>query len=199
MAEFPYVTNPSRVVEFLSTIQNVGVPQKVTTKYLESVGFKSSNDRRIIPVLNFIEFIDDNGKPSNYWLKYRNKETAKSVLGSAIQKGYSTLFAVYSDANRKDDEALKNFFTSNTTVGEKAVSFMVGTFKALCGAADFESSDQIFTEDIVPPEDDLPRPITLPKGTAPTININLQITLPETQDGSIYEKIFEAMKKHLLD
>ena len=31
-----------------------------------------------------------------------------------------------------------------------------------------------------------------------TVNVNIQLTLPETKDDTIYDKIFVSLKKHLL-
>jgi hypothetical protein len=31
-----------------------------------------------------------------------------------------------------------------------------------------------------------------------TLNVNLQLQLPATSDGEIYEKLFGAMRKHLM-
>jgi hypothetical protein len=36
-------------------------------------------------------------------------------------------------------------------------------------------------------------------GAGLTINVNVQLTLPETTDGSVYEKLFAATREHLLD
>jgi len=109
MAEYPYVQNTGRLKQFFSHIQSSAVPQKVTIKYLESVGFKSKNDRRIIPLLKFLQFIDSSQVPTELWRKYRDTKIAPNVLAQAIKKAYSKLFEIYPNAYRKDDEALRNF------------------------------------------------------------------------------------------
>jgi len=40
---------------------------------------------------------------------------------------------------------------------------------------------------------------TLPNSIVPIVNINIQLQIPETKDASIYENLFKALKKHLLD
>jgi hypothetical protein len=143
--------------------------------------------------------------PTERWQAYRDKKRAPLELAAAIREAYSGLFALYDDAYRKDDEALRNFFTSNTTVGEKAVSYMVRTFKTLCELADFTSTPPPSPEIPSSPEievtTDGSRVKIVDRAIAPqdvTINVNIQLTLPETKDGSIYDKIFESLKKHLL-
>ncbi len=210
MAEFPYTPKPSSLANFLATIQTVGRPEKVTIKYIESLGFTSSNDRYVRGILKSLGFLDSSGVPTERWQIYRNKQRATTELATAIHETYSELFSVYPDAHRKDDEALRNFFTSKTSVGERTVYYMVSTFKTLCELADFspvsQSSPAI--------QQDASLAITahpLPEKTTEaiiaeaavasqgiTVNVNIQLTLPETKDSSIYDKIFESLKKHLL-
>lgn len=206
MAEFLYTPKSSSLVDFLGTIQTVGIPDKVTVAYVKSLGFTSSNDRYIRSILKSLGFLDSSGVPTDRWKIYRDKKKAPAELAIAIQEAYSALYSVYPDAHRKDNEALRNFFTSNTTVGEKAVYYMVNTFKALCELADFALVPQP-SQPIHMAE---PLKITMPPGgeievtetTAPaqgiTVNVNIQLTLPETKDSSIYDSIFESLKKHLL-
>jgi hypothetical protein len=73
------------VREFLQKIQAVGVPSKVTVKYLESIGFKSKNDRYLISILKAIGFVDDSGTPTDFWRAYRNKAEAPAVLAAAVR------------------------------------------------------------------------------------------------------------------
>ena len=197
MAEFPYLPNSATLERFFNTIQSTGRPQKVTYKWLATVGFTSSNDRSIISILKALHFVDDSRVPTDRWMEYRNKEQSKGILASAIKEAYSTLFETYPDAYRKDDEALRNFFSSSTTVGEGTVSFMVRTFKALVLLADFEATSEIqekISKELS--QDKLQIQQLMPNGINLTINVQLQ--LPATDDNTIYEKLFEAMKKYLM-
>jgi len=206
MAEFPYTPKPSSLPVFLDKIQSIGVPDKVTLKYITSIGFKSSNDRYISGILKSLRFTDSSGVPMERWKAYRDKRRGPAELASAIREAYADLFAVYPDAYRKDDEALRNFFTSSTSVGEKAVSLMVSTFKTLCGLADFAETPRPSPVPLVPTTDSqisqagapeqLAKAVGVSQGI--TINVNIQLTLPETKDSSVYDSIFESLKKHLL-
>ena len=40
---------------------------------------------------------------------------------------------------------------------------------------------------------------TVTNSSGMTININIQLQLPESADAEIYSKFFKAMKEHLLD
>jgi hypothetical protein len=206
MAEFPYTPKPSSLPVFLDKIQSIGVPDKVTLKYITSIGFKSKNDRYISGILKRLGFTDSSGVPMERWKAYRDTRRGPAELASAIREAYADLFAVYPDAYRKDDEALGNFFTSSTSVGEKAVSMMVSTFKTLCGLADFTATPRPSPVPPVPTTESqvsqavapaqLGEAVGVSQGI--TINVNIQLTLPETKDSSVYDSIFESLKKHLL-
>jgi len=205
MADFPYVLTAPSLKRFFGHIQSAGVPDNVTLKYLEKVGFKSKNDRYIIGVLKYLHFLDSSGVPTNLWQAYRSKTKAPAVLASSIRNAYTDLFKTFPDAHRKDNEALRNYFSAHTRVAERTLGAIVMTFKALCEFADFEaeaSKAVIATEGggkVVGGVADVSLPrVSRAEPLVPPININIQLQLPATNDGSIYEKLFAALKKHLL-
>lgn len=199
MAEYPYVLVPGKLRKFMNHIQTAGVPSRVTHNYLVSAGLSSTNDRRIIPVLQFIGFLDSSGASTDAYKKYRNKTEAPGVLGNAIREAYAELFKMYPDAYQKDSEALRNFFSSQTTAGERALVAMVSTFQTLCSDASFEVAETIREEPKAVPPPPPPPPTTPPKTLGlQSLTINLQLTLPETTNSTVYEEIFKAMKKYLL-
>src|SRR4051812_15076734 len=98
MADFPYTTTPKSIRPFFNHIQGAGVPTKVTQQYLESTGFKSTNDRKLIGVLKFLGFIDGGGTPTETWKRFRSKASGGAVLASALRSTYKSLFETYPDA-----------------------------------------------------------------------------------------------------
>ena len=199
MAEFAYTPSPASLRRFLAHIQQAGVPPKVTQTYLKTVGFKSSNDRYIIPVLKFIGFLGSNGVPTDAWKQYRNRDAGPAVMAAAIRSAYSGLFGVYPDAYRKDDEALLNYFSGHTTLAKPTLARVVQTFKTLCAHADFEAAGQA---SVAPSEVMVQPPLrsaTAPTAAAvtPSVTITIQLQLPATDDASVYDNLFAAMKRHL--
>jgi hypothetical protein len=173
------------------------------------VGFKSKNDRYILGILKFLDFVDGSGVPTRTWQAYRNKKTAGAVLAAAMRKAYGDLFKTYPDAHRKDSEALRNYFSAHTKVAESTLGLIVNTFKSLAAAADFDdgSAELGGTDEEEPGEASAPAErkarrersgISDHGGGPPAVNINIQLQLPATDDGEIYEKLFSALKKHLL-
>ena len=217
MADYPYVKVQGNLKKVLATIQSTGVPAKFTTKSLEVMGFKSSNDRPIIGVLKFIGFIDDTGTPTELWRRYRNKDIASDVFGQTVKSAYDDLFSLYPDAHLKEFPVLRNYFSVHTSVGEQALTAIVRTFKSLCELSTFEQNDATAAStatgshgtastNSVGEETPTTSPETaittsvktngLDRGLA--VNINIELHLPSTNDGEVYDKLFDALKRHLL-
>src|SRR5438034_9261591 len=142
-AEFVYITNPAKIRPFLEKLAAAGKPEKVNLKTVESLGFKSTNDRALLPILKALALVDGSGVPTPRWSVFRSKP--KTAVAAGIREHYSKLFALYPDAYQKDNEALHSFFSSHTTVSSGTLKFIISTFKTLCSFADF--SDQTATTD----------------------------------------------------
>ena len=198
MAEYPYILNTGSLKSFLESIPKIGIPDKINTNTLPMLGYKSTNDRPIVKILRFVDFIDAKGVPTQNYINFRDTSKAKIVMANAIRKAYSDLFKMYPDAHKKDDETLKNFFRPTTKAGEQVVERMVDTFKALCSFAHFEATAvESKAEEYAKVEKmELKGTQVLPSGI--TLNLNIQLVLPTTDDASVYDKIFKALKEHIL-
>jgi len=155
------------------------------------------NDRPIVGILKFIGFIDENGVPKEKYVNFRDSTKAKSVMANCLREAYAELFEIYPDAYDKDTQTLKDFFSTRVTAGEQVLARTVDTFKVLCEFADFKAPAEIPKEELkVPPaEKELKE---APQVRKFDINFNIQLILPTTNDADVYDKIFAALKKHLL-
>lgn len=206
MADFPYVLVPGKLKDFLAHIQSAGVPQKLTTSYLEKIGFKSKNDRRMIGVMRYTGFIDGNGVPTEKWQHYRNKTRAAKVLGATLREAYSDLFNTYPDAAFRDNDTLRDYFSAHTKVGDRALVGMVQTFKALAELADFERDPlgETHEDDVdaaaTPSSNGVPRVerVVTRTSNGVVINVNIQIAVPETEKPEVYDMFFASLRKHVL-
>lgn len=202
MSNFIYISNPAKIRDFLEKIKDVGVPEKLTIKHLESMGFKSTNDRPIINIMKELGFVSSSSQPQQRWLDYRNKNLSSKILAEAVKEHYSELYQLYPDAHLKDNEAIRNFFSTRTKVSSSTLDFMVRTFKTIVDLSDFrdvEVQTIVGKDTVVEPSVDPSIQLKKLKGSGITININIQLTLPEGSDGKTFDEFFQSMKKHLLD
>ena len=202
MAYF-YVASPEKLKTLLKKMaQEVGVPNKYDTKFLKSLGFTSSNDSRMLGAIKFIGLADEKGTPTVLWKELR--ANSKDAVAKGVRQGYADLFSHYPDAHVKDDEALRTFFSAQTTLGAQAVAKMVRTFKAFCEMGDFSPEKSTAPAKVKPTAkdaDEVPSRVSAVKtkeiADGLTVNINVQLQVPPDATGEIYDKFFEAMRRHL--
>ncbi len=203
MTSYVYITNPANIGKFLKAIQKAGVPQKLTRKHLEALGFKGTNDRPLVGIMKALGFVSSTGEPIESWHSYRDKTKAPIVLAQGIRKHYADLFKMYPDAHLKDNEALHNFFSTHTTVGAGTLKIMIATFKALVGLADFQTkASAVSSTPAAITSDATGAGTTIRQGQAKggfVVNINIQLALPESATPETFDAFFKSMKKHLLD
>jgi hypothetical protein len=104
-----------------------------------------------------------------------------------------------------DDEALVSFFRSTTDLGDKAQRLSVQTFKVLCrfgdpwaAAAADAIGDEVDKDDVRPSEPPAAVQSTTTQPTPRTpavtsggvsLTVNLQLQLPVSADGEVYDKL----------
>jgi hypothetical protein len=203
---FPYTPVPNSLKRLLEKIPSVGTPTKADQKWLASLGFGGGNNQMSLGVLRKVGVIDQQGKPTELYKALRAKDRAKWAQG--IKRHYSDLYSTYADAHRKDDEALVAFVRSKTDYGDTAQRLAVRTFKVLAGFGDYDAAA---TDDSrhEPGESDKEeeggsgeraqrkeqrRAVT---GAGVALTVNIQLQLPASADGEVYDKLFAAMAKHL--
>jgi len=99
---------------------------------------------------------------------------------------------------KKSREELENFFAMNKPRLKKfTLGLYVDTFKTLCEFADFEAVPIKETE-VTKPKKELVEVTKVTTHIPTGITVNLNINLPATEDGRVYEKIFKALKDILL-
>lgn len=200
MAEYPYAYTSSALKRYLEMISKTQAPPKVTAQYLLTAGFKSSNDRAVISVLKFIKLLDGSATPTDDYKQMRDTSKYGAILASHIRDSYGDLFALYSDANMQSNDKLRDFFGPKTNAKPEVLDKIISTFKTLCESADFGAAPVSSTQ----PQAGATQvkvasqTMSIPE-SGMTINLNIQLQLPPTENAEIYDKIFESLKKHLID
>lgn len=204
MTEFPYAAVPTKLESLLDKIKSVGIPETVSKTWLQSIGFKSTNDPSMLPVVEFIGLVDSSRQPTSNWTAFRQEVKSQYVLADAIKRGYSSLYEVHSDAHLCTDKDLQDFFKAHSTAGEQAIARTANTFKVLCSLADFnrisENGAAIFEnghQDMHgAPEALVPQPTQI-ESPAPALHIDIQVHISSDAPPEQIDKIFESMAKHI--
>lgn len=200
MSDFPYAAVPNKLLSLMDRIMTVGIPTKADSTWLRSHGFKSSNDRSSLRVLEFIGFLDSSRQPTQAWVNYRHRGRSKAVLGEAVRQGYSVLYEDLPEAHHSSDDDLKNFFRVHSSAGEQAIARTVNTFKALCSIAEFgprQNGSRAERESEPKTLDETSSSAAAKPSFSPELNINIQIHISADAEDNQIEKIFSSMATHL--
>lgn len=214
MATIPnsYMTSTKNLPQILGAIQKAGVPPKFTYDFLKKLGFPSSNDRPIIPILKAMRFLDEGGVPLDRYRRYRDVPNARAVLADGLREAYSDVFAVDQQAQDLDTEALKGIFARISGKSDRVCEEMAATFKALSGFADWEASPTPDEPPAIEPEEGAEEtPLTpdpsangnrtpppTPDRTLGRLNLHhdIHIHLPITDEIAVYDAIFRALRQN---
>ena len=209
-----YLTSVKNFEGIMNSILGAKAPERFTNKFLESLGYKSSNDRLIVGVLKSLGLLNDTGEPTQRYYDFLDQTQSKKIIAIGIQEAYEDLFNINKDAQNMSQEDVKNKLKTLTqgSKGDKVIDSMARTFKTLCDYADWSDISavpQVDTEvtssdNVTAERADYVEQNTSPNTVAKTLSsqlglhYNIQIHLPETTNMAVYDAIFQSIKKHLM-
>ena len=209
-----YTLKPNSIPAYFDTMLDAQPPERFSYKFLENLGFTSTNDRLFIGILKDIGFITRDGAPQSRYFEFLDRPRAKQVVAAGVKDAFADLFAININANQLSAEEVKNKL--RTLYAGKKTDLVIGniakTFKALCEYADFSipSAGQLAAE--VPTDHDPSKPITIPAEGSPApektkpstgrisvtgLQYHINIVLPDTRDQAVYDAIFRSLREHL--
>jgi hypothetical protein len=200
-----YLTSTKNLGGILNSIVSAQAPDKFTTRFLESLDYKSNSDRLIIGVLKSLGFLADDGRPTQRYFDYLDQTQSDSVMAEAIREAYADLFQINKNAHQMSKSDVMNKFKtlSQGQYSESVLDKMAMTFTTLCTHADFKTSaaQKALKEDKPPTEEPLkPAEPSLAGGKGLSISglvYNIQLILPESRDAKVYDALFESLRRHL--
>lgn len=190
-------------------------PDKFSVEHLKALGFTSSNDRAIIPLLKDLGFLTPDGSPTPRYNAYRDRSKSKAVMAEALRDAYSDVFHVNEKPTAADRPAIEGLFKSKLNSSDRVAQVQAMTFFGLLGRADLGAEPASPT---VPEE--IRREGTTDAGVAtpPTVepsgvdtnsrhsqsavsaqlHYTIQIHLPATKDIEVFNAIFRSLRENLL-
>ncbi len=207
-----YLQTTKNLQSIINSVVSAKAPERFTNKFLEDLGFKSSNDRLYIGLFKALGLLDENSAPTSRYHQLLDQAETGKVLAIGIQEAYEDLFALRKDAHKLTIDEVKGKLKT-LTQGQKSdniIQLMSNTFKALCDIADWSSpvTAQVNTTtndtvaSVATPTVDESRgqfAETYPNSSdRMNLHYNIQIHLPETTNMAVYDAIFQSLKKHLM-
>ncbi|KAB2807466.1 hypothetical protein F9L07_25795 [Pimelobacter simplex] len=190
-------------------------PEKFTVEHLKALGFSSSNDRAIIPLLKDLGFLTPDGAPTPRYHAYRDRSKSKAVMAEALRDGYSDVFHVNEKPTAGDRPAIEGLFKSKLNSSDRVAQVQAMTFFGLLGRADLGAGP---ASPPVPDEvkrdgpGDTSTPNQLPgegwetegsraigqQTVSAQLHYTIQIHLPATKDIEVFNAIFRSLRENLL-
>jgi len=207
-----YLSSTKNNDSIFNSIIGARAPERFTNKFLEDLGYKSSNDRLVIGILKALGLLDDNGVPTQRYFIFLDQSQSKNIIAQGIQEAYEDLFNLRKDAQEMTSDEVKNKLKT-LTQGQKSdrvIELMAMTFRALCSYADWSridtplnTAESEFPENSVnenirtePHSDEIEDHIK--RNGKMNLHYNIQVHLPETTNMAVYDAIFQSLRKHLL-
>ncbi|OJU43632.1 MAG: hypothetical protein BGN98_10485 [Microbacterium sp. 69-7] len=205
-----YLTSAKNTGDILQAMQSAQAPDRFTQKFLEGLGFPSSNDRTLINVMKALGFIDENGVPRKRYHEYLDQTRSAEVLATGIREAYADLFKINRNAQSMSTSDVKNKMKtlSEGQFSDRVVSLMASTFTTLVKFADFNAAPAEPAPSFDPeqgagaeinasPQPDTHHPRENRRGSSLGLVYNINIHLPESRDPAVYDALFRALKEHL--
>jgi Family of unknown function (DUF5343) len=212
-----YLVSVKNLSKFLEALRHAQAPEKVALRFVEELGFTSTNDRLFIPLLKAMKFLDEGGKPTARYHAFLDDTQWKTVLAAGVKDAYPDLFRVVKNANAlpKDQLSGKLKSLAEGKLSPAVLGNVTRTFIELVKLADFTPPT---TEEVLPapPGDNIAaqadpledRSAQTGEETGhsragidvrgPTLVYRIEIVLPAVRDQAIYDAIFRSAKEHLL-
>ncbi len=207
-----YLTSTKNLSAILNAMQTAKAPSKFTQRFLESLEFKSPNDRLIIGVLKALKFINDDGSPTSRYFAFLDQTQGPRILAEGVRDAYEDLFQININAQTLGKVDVMNKFKtlSQGQLSESVLDKMSLTFSELCKLADFTSPPLVTPIEVKIGAQERQDTVEI-KGELPSVArgeskvkidglvYNIQIVLPESRDLAVYDalEVSGSLREHL--
>ena len=202
---YTYMVANGKISQILDKLRKAAEPSKFTHAFLKQLGFASTNDRAIVPLLRRLEFLNDDSSPTEKYKDLRDTTRFRYVLGEQIRELYSDLYAINTKMHEANEDEIKGAISRVTGKDETSVNRFYATYKTLTDIAEFEEPVPEEKPTVEPKKEEKKEnppksehKIQMPVIGSPDFHYNIQIHLPATTDISVYNAIFKSIKENLM-
>ena len=208
-----YTLKPGSIPAYFEAMLDANAPDRFTTGFLESLEFKSTNDRLFIGVLKSLGFLDTDGVPTHRYFEFLDRTQSAKVVAEGVREAFSDLFAVNKNAQNLNTEEVKNKLRTlyKGTKQDNLINRIASTFAALCEYADFSSSrstralekkmhekkEEADTKKDGKSPGEAEPPPEAAVVSLDSLQYHINIVLPESRDQAVYDAIFKSLRDHL--
>jgi hypothetical protein len=211
-----YTLKPNSIPAYFDAMLDAQPPERFSVKFLERLGFTSTNDRLLISILKDLGFLSRDGVPQPRYFEFLDRSRSKQVVAEGIREAFSDLFAINIKANEMTTDDVRN--KMRTIFAGQKTDLVIGniakTFKALCEYADWsQPATQPAPGPPVPPSEPPTEPGSAKEPTTSpakadrvpahaalnvsALQYHVNIVLPDTRDQAVYDAIFKSLREHL--
>lgn len=209
-----YTIKTGSMQAYFDAVLDAQPPERFSVKFLENLGFTSTNDRLFIGILKDLGFLSRDATPQQRYFDFLDRTRSSGILAEGIREAYADLFAVNTKANEFSVQEAKNKL--RTLYSGKKTDLVIGniakTFRALCDCADFSAPTAgrqerpAAQEPVEEPPHARPlqsRPLSdessasMGKIRVSGLQYHINIVLPETRDQAVFDAIFKSLRDHL--
>ena len=193
-----YMSSVRNLPAIFQKIREGTAPDKFTVAHLKKLGFTSSNDRAIIPLLKDLGFLGQDGTPTPEYHAYRDPSRSKAVLGEALRRAYGDIFHLTEKPSKADRQQIEGLFKSTHNVTDRVAEAQALTFLALLDQADITATPVVSKQKTIsePKKDEVGKEGVDTKMLG--LRYNIEIHLPATREIEVYNAIFRSLKENLL-
>jgi len=202
-----YTQKPGSIPAYFDALLDAQPPERFSIKFLENLGFTSTNDRLLIRILKDLGFLNTDGVPQQRYYDFMDRSRSRLVVADAIREAFGDLFAVNTRANELSPDDVKNKLRTLYAgrKGDNVIDRIASTFSALCEYGDFskappaakESQDKKKKDDGAKKKPERTIETVTEPVSLDSLQYHINIVLPESRDQGVYDAIFRSLREHL--
>ena len=105
-----YLVATNKLDDIFNALLSAKAPTSLSTGFLKTLGFTSSNDALYVRVFKDLGLIDSSNTPTEKYFRFLDQAESKKVIAECVEEAYSDLFALNKKANELSEADIKGKF-----------------------------------------------------------------------------------------